>query len=144
MGKKDRQRRKKKEERQNAKLWAEGKRDELLTPHLEPYREACLKGWVAERDYLRMVCNHFFQNVDWRLDDKDEPPGEIKPYDPNRIDTDDDLTPEEIIAKHAKIREMEQVGVLPYTPACRLTRRSAFDGGCNIVITKFTRRNSSG
>ncbi|KAJ7149899.1 hypothetical protein C8R43DRAFT_1128380 [Mycena crocata] len=52
MGKKRVRPRVPKEKRQNLKNWAEGARETVLLPHVEPYADAVEKGWRAERDYF--------------------------------------------------------------------------------------------
>ncbi|KAJ7800486.1 hypothetical protein B0H14DRAFT_3490662 [Mycena olivaceomarginata] len=42
-----------KEERKNLRLWAEGAREEILTPHLDAYAAALNQGWQPERKYLK-------------------------------------------------------------------------------------------
>ena len=91
-------------------MWAEGICEDLLTPHIEPYCDAWIKGWVTERDYLKIVSNHYFQCINWCLPDHEEPPTTVlKPYDPNFLDNDNGLTQEEVQAKHKKIKEVEEV-----------------------------------
>jgi hypothetical protein len=67
MAKRRKQERKRipKEERRNLRLWAQGAREEVLTPHLEPYSRVRDTGWVAERAYLQTVCNEFHGRIDW-------------------------------------------------------------------------------
>lgn len=107
MGKGDCNRKKKKDERQNLKCWAEGVREDILTPWLLRYGDACSKGYVAERDCLRKVVNEFSFHIDWRIADWDEPPRPLREYDPALVDNDGGLSPEEVIAKRNKIRDTE-------------------------------------
>ncbi|KAJ7038823.1 hypothetical protein C8F04DRAFT_950883 [Mycena alexandri] len=70
-----------KEDRQNLRLWAEGAREEILTPHIAAYTDALERGWLAERDYLQQICNEYHARIDWRLKDHEEPES-IPDYDP--------------------------------------------------------------
>ncbi|KAJ7731416.1 hypothetical protein B0H16DRAFT_1223290, partial [Mycena metata] len=57
----------------NLRLWAEGKREEVLTPHIEEYTDALERGWRDERDCLQKICNEFHAKFDWRLQYHKEP-----------------------------------------------------------------------
>ena len=102
-------RRKNKEERRNNIGWADGAQAELLGGHIAGFRDAAAKGWVARSDYTKLVTNHFFQCIDWRLKDHEEPPLPLAPYDPSYVDTDQGLTPEEVKLKRKKYDETREV-----------------------------------
>ncbi|KAJ7079329.1 hypothetical protein C8R43DRAFT_1143284 [Mycena crocata] len=92
MGKKRVRPRVPKEKRQNLKNWAEGARETVLLPHVEPYADAVEKGWRAERDYFARVCNEFHARISWELLDHEEPPLPLASFDPNkRIARSEDL-----------------------------------------------------
>ncbi|KAK6997481.1 hypothetical protein R3P38DRAFT_2797855 [Favolaschia claudopus] len=74
--------RKEKKDRRNLKLWAEGARESILQPHLAGYMDALERGWRAERDYLREVCNEFHARISWRVADDEEPDDPLPAYDP--------------------------------------------------------------
>ncbi|KAJ7479910.1 hypothetical protein FB451DRAFT_1395473 [Mycena latifolia] len=93
-----------KQNRRNLRLWAEGAREEVLTPHLDAFQQARDLGWVAERAYLQTVCNEFHARVDWCLADHEEPV--LKPYDPNAKLADEALTEEEEVAQRARQTEI--------------------------------------
>lgn len=107
MGKKSKQIAKK--DRRNQKLWAEGAREQILLPHVEPYTDALDRGWVSERDYVQKVCNEYHTRIDWRLEDHEEPPLPLKPYDPNVPGATEELNEDEQQAKRTKIDDVNQV-----------------------------------
>ncbi|KAJ7433177.1 hypothetical protein B0H11DRAFT_1939761 [Mycena galericulata] len=83
MGKNKKRARIPKESRQNLRLWAEGNREVILGPHIEPYGEAMEQGWIEERKYLQRVLKEYHARVDWRLKDHEEPMlGEFDPEAP--------------------------------------------------------------
>jgi hypothetical protein len=96
-----------KEERRNLRLWAQGAREEVLTPHLEPYSRARDTGWVAERAYLQTVCNEFHARIDWRLEDHEEPV--LKPFDSTTMIIREDLMPEEEAQCRARLEVLDTV-----------------------------------
>ncbi|KAF7969170.1 hypothetical protein HWV62_28178 [Athelia sp. TMB] len=88
-------RRMNKKDRQNTRLWAEGCREALLTPHVAPYADALARGWVHERDYLAKVQNHYHQVIPWHLPDNEEPPLPLPEYNPHLVPPHEDLSEEE-------------------------------------------------
>lgn len=62
-----------KADRKNQKLWAEGVREGILSPHIRPYAEALAKSLVEERDYLQCVYCEYHQLIPWHLSDDKEP-----------------------------------------------------------------------
>ncbi|KAJ7670630.1 hypothetical protein DFH06DRAFT_1124945 [Mycena polygramma] len=86
MGKRKRERKARKrvpkEDRKNLRLWAEGARESVLTPHIQGYADALERGWRAERDYLLEVCREFHTKIDWRLQDHEEPELPLRDYNP--------------------------------------------------------------
>ncbi|KAJ7182625.1 hypothetical protein C8R43DRAFT_1116257 [Mycena crocata] len=93
MGKKRTRARVPKADRRNLRNWAEGAREAILTPHIEAYADATEKGWRSERDYFARVCNEFHQQIDWRLEDYEEPELPLADFDPHkRIDPEPGLS----------------------------------------------------
>ncbi|KAF7964910.1 hypothetical protein HWV62_1747, partial [Athelia sp. TMB] len=84
-----------KHERQTFRLWAEGARETLLTPHIAPYADALSRSWVHERDYVANVQNHYHRAVPWRLPDHEEPPLPLPDYEPSWVPPRKQLTEEE-------------------------------------------------
>ncbi|KAJ7169364.1 hypothetical protein C8R43DRAFT_945303 [Mycena crocata] len=60
-------------ERKNLRLWAEGVRETILSPHLDGYTAALDQGWRQERAYCKKVCLEFHSRVDWQTEDHEEP-----------------------------------------------------------------------
>ncbi|KAK6992474.1 hypothetical protein R3P38DRAFT_2416383, partial [Favolaschia claudopus] len=92
-----------KKDRRNLKMWAEGAREEILKPHIAPYTDALERGWRAERDYLRLVCNEFHARISWRLRDEEEPEEPLPEYDPLAIPEVEELDVEETAAKRERV-----------------------------------------
>lgn len=89
-----------KSERASAKLWAEGAREDILAPHIEPYADALAQSCVAERSYLKRVQNEYHQRIgDWRLPDDEEPASPLPDYDPNLIAPTEELSLEDSLLK---------------------------------------------
>ncbi|KAJ7431202.1 hypothetical protein B0H11DRAFT_2262225 [Mycena galericulata] len=86
-----------KEQRLNLRLWAEGARESVLKPHIEPYADALDRGWRAERDYLKLICNEFHARISWRLKDHEEPELPLPEFDPAKALTTEELDDEEEI-----------------------------------------------
>ncbi|KAH7905084.1 hypothetical protein BJ138DRAFT_1018193 [Hygrophoropsis aurantiaca] len=97
--------RKSKRDRKNQKLWAEGCRESILAPHIEPYGDALARGWAAERDYLGRVCNEYHALIPWRLEDDEEPDTLLPEYDPSSPPVSEGLTAEEEVEKSKRIKE---------------------------------------
>jgi hypothetical protein len=87
-------RRMEKKDRESRKLWAEGCREGILSPHIEPYADALARSCVAERDYIQRVQNEYHQLIPWQLPDDKEPPLPLPEYD-LKIILVEDLTAEE-------------------------------------------------
>jgi hypothetical protein len=104
--------RKSKELRKSNKMWAEGAREDLLRPHIEPYADALERGWRAERDYLQKVCNEYHARIFWRLADTDEPELPLPDYDPFAPPVVEALTDEERAARHDRIEELNKASAL--------------------------------
>jgi hypothetical protein len=96
-----------KEEHRNLQLWAQGAREKVLMPHLEPYSRARDTGWVAERAYLQTVCNEFHARIAWRLEDHEEPV--LKPFDSTTMIIREDLMPEEEAQRGARLEVLDTV-----------------------------------
>ncbi|KAJ7603463.1 hypothetical protein DFH06DRAFT_1350223 [Mycena polygramma] len=58
-----------KSKRRNLKMWAEGARESILTPHIEPYADSMERGWRYEREYFQQ--------------DHEEPVLPLEKFDPN-------------------------------------------------------------
>jgi uncharacterized protein (DUF849 family) len=112
-GKKRARERVPKEKRQNLQLWAEGAREQILLPHLDGYAQARDLGWVKEREYLQKVCLEFHAQVDWRLEDHEEP--ELKPYDAKELIVASQLSDEDEILKRQRIKLLNGVGHITVT-----------------------------
>ncbi|KAL1671661.1 hypothetical protein EV122DRAFT_256358 [Schizophyllum commune] len=77
--------RKKKDERENAKGWADGMRRELIiSPCISAYTDARQRGHVAERRAIKDICNRYHHVIPYWLKDEDEYYGPFLPYDPNK------------------------------------------------------------
>ncbi|KAK7031320.1 hypothetical protein R3P38DRAFT_3187034 [Favolaschia claudopus] len=98
--------RKEKKDRRNLKLWAEGARESILRPHLPAYTDALERGWRAERDYVREVCNEFHAKISWRLADDEEPDLPLPEYDPLVSAEPEELDDAETVAKRERIETM--------------------------------------
>ncbi|CAK5267984.1 unnamed protein product [Mycena citricolor] len=82
-----------KAERKNLRLWAEGKREEVLQEHLEAITIARLSGtWAEERERLQAAFNHYHAAIPWQTEDHEEP--ELRPYDPKAPIVVEKLSPE--------------------------------------------------
>ncbi|KAK7016973.1 hypothetical protein R3P38DRAFT_2541696, partial [Favolaschia claudopus] len=98
--------RKEKKDRRNLKLWAEGARESILSPHLPGYLDALERGWRAERDYVRDVCNEFHAQISWRLADDEEPDEPLPEYDPMVTPAVEELDDEETAAKRSRVETL--------------------------------------
>lgn len=98
-----------KENRKNLRLWAEGAREGVLAPHITPYADARARGWTAQRNYLEAVYTQFHTLFSWRLKDHEEPTMPLPPYDPNIILTPEELSPEDLVQKLARIKVLNDV-----------------------------------
>lgn len=106
---KKKSRRIEKSARANSKLWAEGCREDILSPHIAPYADAAARSFVAERDYVRAVQNKYHQLIDWRLPDDEEPALPLRIYDPHLIPVVEHLTDEEQALKSQTIAKKNAV-----------------------------------
>ncbi|KAK6967168.1 hypothetical protein R3P38DRAFT_3244642 [Favolaschia claudopus] len=95
-----------KKDRRNLRLWAEGARETILQPHLAGYMDALERGWRAERDYVRDVCNEFHARISWRLGDDEEPEEPLPEYDPLSPPEAEELDEEELGAKRTRIETL--------------------------------------
>ncbi|KAJ7236980.1 hypothetical protein C8J57DRAFT_1529777 [Mycena rebaudengoi] len=98
--------RKSKEEHWSNKLWVEGVREELLTPHVEPYADALEHGWWAEQDYIKAVFNEYRTQISWRLADHEEPKLPLPLYNPLAATASQELTEEEEGVRHSRRKEL--------------------------------------
>ncbi|KAK6971979.1 hypothetical protein R3P38DRAFT_2416784, partial [Favolaschia claudopus] len=64
------------------------------------------RGWRAERDYLRDVCNEFHARISWRLADDEEPDLPLPDYDPLAAVEAEVLDDDETVAKRERIDTM--------------------------------------
>ncbi|KAJ7511247.1 hypothetical protein B0H11DRAFT_1899713 [Mycena galericulata] len=92
-----------KEDRRNLRLWAEGARESVLTPHIEPYADALERNWRSERDYLKKICNEFNARISWRLGDHEEPDLPLPEFNEKNILVDEKLSEEEEKQKGARL-----------------------------------------
>ncbi|KAJ7889307.1 hypothetical protein B0H14DRAFT_2561806 [Mycena olivaceomarginata] len=91
-----------KEERKNLRLWAEGARETILTPHLDNYQTALNQGWRRERKYLKKVCREYNARVSWRTLDHEEPV--LAEWDPAALIVDEQLSDDEEEARAARVK----------------------------------------
>lgn len=99
-----------KESRKNLRLWAEGVRETILTPHIKSYSDALERGWRAEREALQAICNEFHVKLSWRLKDHEEPDLPLPEYDPLGLQPEDEtLMEEEEVAKRTRIELLNAV-----------------------------------
>ncbi|KAK7019464.1 hypothetical protein R3P38DRAFT_3198771 [Favolaschia claudopus] len=98
--------RKEKKDRRNLKLWAEGARESILLPHLPAYTDALERGWRAERDYVREVCNEFHARISWRVGNDEEPEEPLPDYDPLAAPEVEELDDEEMEAKRSRVETL--------------------------------------
>lgn len=99
-----------KSERSNLKLWAEGAREEILAPHIEPYADALAQSCVAERSYLKRVQNEYHQRIaNWRLPDDEEPILPLPDYDPQLVAPVEELSAEDSILKSQLFNKKNKV-----------------------------------
>lgn len=108
MGKRTRKRMSK-ENRQNLRLWAEGLRETILTPHIEGYTDALDRSWRDEREYVQKVCNEFHSRVSWRLQDHEEPEEPLPDYDPSAVIDSEELDDEETQQKRNRVSLLNAV-----------------------------------
>ncbi|KAJ7430883.1 hypothetical protein B0H11DRAFT_2262784 [Mycena galericulata] len=97
-----------KENRRNLRLWAEGARETVLIPHIEPYADALDRGWRAERDYLKRICNEFHACISWKLEDHEEPELPLPEFDPNEMLVEDEMDDEEETAQGERILKLNK------------------------------------
>ncbi|KAJ7828480.1 hypothetical protein B0H14DRAFT_3718817 [Mycena olivaceomarginata] len=91
-----------KEERKNLRLWADGARETILTPHLDNYQTALNQGWRQERKYLKKVCREYNARISWRTLDHEEPV--LADWDPAALIVDEQLSNEEEEARAARVK----------------------------------------
>lgn len=113
MAKKRKHKRMAKKDRQNQKLWAEGCREDILAPHIEPYADALKRSYVAERDYMRRIQNEYHQLIPWDLPDDEEPLLPLPEYDPHLQAVEEELTAEEAECKSKTIAKKNKVHLAP-------------------------------
>lgn len=101
-------RNRKKSERGNNKLWAEGLRETILTPHIPLFADAVRKGWSAQRIYLGQVFDEYHFHVPWDLPVDEEPPP-LKPYDPLVYYAEETLTEELAEERHLARKKSNKV-----------------------------------
>ncbi|KAK7053866.1 hypothetical protein R3P38DRAFT_2369119, partial [Favolaschia claudopus] len=95
-----------KKDRRNLKMWAEGARESILRPHLPAYMDALERGWRAERDFVREVCNEFHARISWRVADDEEPDEPLPEYDPLATAEVEELDDDETEAKRTRIETL--------------------------------------
>ncbi|KAJ7607008.1 hypothetical protein DFH06DRAFT_1018881 [Mycena polygramma] len=93
-----------KKDRKNLRLWAEGARQTILEAHVEPYGDAMERGWREERAYFQRIINEYHARIPWRLEDHEEPPLPLAPFDPEaRLPDPEDLSEAEDAQREARI-----------------------------------------
>lgn len=98
-----------KEARRNLRLWAEGLRETILTPHIENYTDALDRSWREEREYVQKVCNEFHSRISWRLEDHEEPEAPLTEYDPNAVVVPEVLDDDETQQKRNRVSLLNAV-----------------------------------
>lgn len=98
-----------KADRKNQKLLAEGVRQSILSPHIEPYADALARSLVAERDYLQRVYNEYHQLIPWRLSDDEEPDLPLPAYDPKAMAEEEELSADDASLKARTIANKNKV-----------------------------------
>ncbi|KAJ6558631.1 hypothetical protein DFH09DRAFT_1317346 [Mycena vulgaris] len=97
-----------KENRKNLRLWAEGARETVLQPHIEPYADALERGWRAERDYFQQVCKEFHARISWRLLDHEEPATPLPAFDSTaKLPPLENISVEETARRLARMDELD-------------------------------------
>ncbi|KAJ6450543.1 hypothetical protein C8R47DRAFT_1230235 [Mycena vitilis] len=94
--------------RKSLKMWAEGAREDVLRPHIEPYTDALERGWRAERDYLQKACNEYHARISWRLEDHEEPECPLPAYDPFAPPVVEKLNEEEAKTRHERLQQLNK------------------------------------
>ncbi|KAJ7447995.1 hypothetical protein FB451DRAFT_1411557 [Mycena latifolia] len=84
-------------------MWAQGARETILKPHVAGYTDALERGWRAEHDYLKEVCNEYHALIPWRLEDHEEPPLPLAVYNKFALPVKETLSEEETAAKRKRI-----------------------------------------
>lgn len=97
-------RRMSKAERGTLIFWAEGCREEILTPHVAPYADALARSHIAERDYLSRVQDEYYQLIPWDLPDDEEPPLPLAKYNPSLI------APSEVLSLERQQLKSQTIG----------------------------------
>ncbi|KIM81006.1 hypothetical protein PILCRDRAFT_9052 [Piloderma croceum F 1598] len=109
---------------QNQKLWAEGCRETILAPHIEPYADALARSAVCEHDYLCRVLNEYHQLIPWNLPDDEEPLLPLPAYDPRPMAPEEFLTDEEALRKSQMIsRKNKAIQHWLKYRVCKLNKR---------------------
>ncbi|KAJ7765180.1 hypothetical protein B0H16DRAFT_1717732 [Mycena metata] len=98
-------------------------------------------GWVKERAYLQKICNEYHAQIDWWVEDHEEP--ELEPYNPEALVDSEVLSDEEEILKHVRIKLLNQRIWRWFT--CRIRRRRNLVSGLDpdknpfvILLNKLT------
>ncbi|KAJ6455657.1 hypothetical protein C8R47DRAFT_1082673, partial [Mycena vitilis] len=117
-----------KKDRRNLRLWAEGVRETILKPHIAGYTDALERGWRAERDYVKDVCNEFHARISWRLADDEEPDTPVPNYDKFAMPVVEEMDEEETTRKRLRIEQMNaRIGRWLKYRARRLQRPTRMD-----------------
>ncbi|KAJ8469907.1 hypothetical protein ONZ45_g16732 [Pleurotus djamor] len=79
--------------RRNAKMWAEGYREDVvLGPKVKDFIVAYDQGRSAEAQFLRAVFHEYHARIDWRLADHEDPPLPEKEYNPEEEQEEEELS----------------------------------------------------
>lgn len=121
----------KKEERNDGKFWAEGGRETILQRWIPEYTAALQKGWVEERQVMRLVRREYDYHVDWRLPDNEEPPQPFREWTQATPRESFDLTEEEEAERAERSEFLTKVNVNNGLEGLMLTRiwNSVSDAG---------------
>ncbi|KAJ7041766.1 hypothetical protein C8F04DRAFT_1252688 [Mycena alexandri] len=114
-----------KAERKNLRLWAEGARESILSPHLTAYGRAVDKGWAHERKYWKGVCREFHARVDWRTQDHEEL--DLADYDPKAVIPVEMLPEEEEVEKRTRLKRIRRWFLYRLRKTRKQKRAASFD-----------------
>ncbi|KAJ7594807.1 hypothetical protein C8J56DRAFT_1044518 [Mycena floridula] len=91
-----------KQDRKNAKGWAEGVCAMVLNPLVNGYANTKAQGQVQERQAWHRICDEFHAKIPWRLQDHEEPPLPLPDYDPKNPPPVEVLEGDELRAEQSK------------------------------------------
>lgn len=87
--------------------WAKNSRLAFLNSHLATYREHVNRGKSQATDYVYEVVEEYFKRYHWKMKILDEP----SENNPLQMESDESLSPIELMQKSQKVLAMQKVGV---------------------------------